>query len=135
MTFKTTLTAATMAAGLAIAPAAMAQSDMEDGAQAAPNGAMLAENDAKLDAFVMAALSVSDVRNDYMAQLQSAEDEEAQQSLIQEANTAIVQTVEQAPGITLDEYVAIGEAAGADEELAARINTMITEQQDAQSAE
>lgn len=122
MTFKTTLTAALLASGLALgsAPAVLAQEQ--------PDGAVLVQEDGKLDSFVMAAVAVDEVRTNYVAQLQTIEDEAEQQSLIQEANAAIVQAVEQAEGITLEEYVAIGEAAGADPEIAAQIDARLQEQ-------
>lgn len=122
MTLKTTLTAALLASGLALgsAPAVLAQEQ--------PDGAALVQEDAKLDSFVMAAVAVDEVRNTYVTQLQTIEDEAEQQSLIQEANAAIVQAVEEAEGITLEEYVAIGEAAGADPEIAAQIDARMREQ-------
>jgi hypothetical protein len=127
MTFKTTLTAALLASGLAVgtAPAAMAQ---DQPVQAQPDGALLVQNTDTLDSFVVAALAVDEVRSTYVAQLQTMEDEAAQQSLIEEANAAIVQAVENAEGITLEEYVAIGEAAGADPEIAAQLESRLREQ-------
>lgn len=121
MTLKTTLTAAVLASGLAFgtAPAALAQ--------AQPDGAVLVQEEGKLESFVVAALAVDDVRNAYVAQLQTLEDEAAQQSLIEEANVAIVQAVEEAEGITLEEYVAIGEAASVDPEIAAQLDAMMRE--------
>lgn len=121
MTFKTTFTAAVLASGLALgtAPAVMAQMQ--------PDGAALVQEDGKLESFVIAAFAVDEVRNTYVAQLQTLEDETAQQALIEEANVAIVQAIEDAEGITLEEYVAIGEAAGADPEIAAQLDTMMRE--------
>ena len=121
MTFKTTFTAAVLASGLALgtAPAVMAQMQQD--------GAALVQEDGKLESFVMAAFAVDEVRNTYVAQLQTLEDETAQQALIEEANVAIVQAIEDAEGITLEEYVAIGEAAAADPEIAAQLDTMMRE--------
>lgn len=121
MTLKTTLTAAVLASGLAFGtvPAVLAQ--------AQPDGAALVQEEGKLDSFVVAALAVDEVRNTYMAQLQTLEDEAAQQSLIQEANAAMVQAIEEAEGITLEEYVAIGEAASTDPEIAAQLDAMMRE--------
>lgn len=121
MTLKTTLTAAVLASGLALgtAPAAMAQSE--------PDGAALVQEEGKMDSFVTAALAVDEVRNTYVAQLQTIEDEAEQQALIEEANEAIVQAVEEADGINLEEYVAIGEAASTDPEIAAQIDALMRE--------
>jgi len=112
MTLKTTLTAFVLASGLALgaAPAVLAQSQ--------PDGAELVQEDGKLDSFVTAALAIDEVRNSYVAQLQTIEDEAAQQALIEEANVAIVQAVENAEGISLEEYVAIGEAASTNPDVA-----------------
>lgn len=121
MTLKTTLTVAVLASGLALgtAPAAMAQSE--------PDGAALVQEEGKMDSFVTAALAVDEVRNTYVAQLQTIEDEAEQQALIEEANEAIVQAVEEADGINLEEYVAIGEAASTDPEIAAQIDALMRE--------
>ncbi|MCL1627919.1 DUF4168 domain-containing protein [Roseibaca sp. V10] len=126
MTFKTTLTAAVLASGLALgtAPAVLAQTP--------PDGAVLVQEEGKLDSFVMAALAVDEVRNTYVAQLQTIEDETAQQALIEEANAAIVQAIENAEGIGLEEYVAIGEAASTDPEIAAQLESMMRERAPAQ---
>lgn len=127
MTFKTTLTAALLASGLAVgtAPAAMAQ---DQSVQAQPDGAILVQDTDKLDSFVVAALAVGQVRSTYVAQLQTMEDDAAQQSLVEEAQAASVQAVEDSEGITLEEYVAIAQAAGADPEIAAQINARMREQ-------
>lgn len=121
MTFKTTLTAAVLASGLVFgtSPAALAQ--------AQPDGIALVQEDGKLESFVMAAFAVDEVRNIYVAQLQTLEDETAQQALIKEADIAIVQAIEDAEGITLEEYVAIGEAAATNPEIAAKLDTMMQE--------
>lgn len=121
MSFKTSMSAALLATGLAFAtaPAALAQTQ--------PDGAELAADSAKLESFVMAALDVSALRNDYIAQLQALQDDAAQQSLIEEANAAILQVVEQTPGITVEEYVAIGEAATNDPELASALQSRMRE--------
>jgi len=126
MTFKTTLTAAVLASGLALgtAPAVLAQTQ--------PDGAALVQEEGKLDSFVVAALAVDEVRNTYVAQLQTIEDEAAQQALIEEANAAIVQAIEDAEGINLEEYVAIGEAASTDPEIAAQLDAMMQERAPAQ---
>lgn len=126
MTLKTTLAAAALASGLAFgtAPAALAQSQ--------PEGAALVQEEGKLESFVVAALAVDEVRNTYVAQLQTIEDEVEQQSLIEEANAAIVAAVEESEGITLEEYVAIGEAASTDPEIAAQLDAMMRERAPAQ---
>lgn len=81
--------------------------------------------EAQLEAFVAAALRVADVRDQYTAELAEIEDEEAQQALIAEGNAEMLAAVEDADGITVEEYITIGEAAAADPELGQRIAMMV----------
>jgi hypothetical protein len=46
---------------------------------------------------------------------------------IQEADAAILDVVDATPDISIDEYIAIGEAAAADPDLAARIDARFAE--------
>lgn len=123
MRLKTLLASTAMAAALAFgplaSPAALAQDQID--------GAALAAEDGKIDAFITAAIAVNDVRQAYIAQLEQAADEATQMELLQEADAAMLQTVEDAPGISLDEYIAIADAAAADPELAARIDARFAE--------
>lgn len=116
---STTLLAATMAITPVLAPQASAQTQME--------GAEIVAQEGKIDAFIVAALAVSETRQRYMAQLEAETDEAAQMQLVQEADEAILQAVEAAPDITIDEYIAIGEAAAADPDLAAQIDARFVE--------
>lgn len=80
---------------------------------------------ATLERFVTAAMEVSAVREEYTAQLQAAESEEDAQALVDDANTAMLAAVEEVDGMDVDTYVAIGEAAQQDEQLAARITEIV----------
>lgn len=110
---------ATLAATPFIATQTMAQAQMD--------GAEVVTDDSKIDAFIVAALAVAETRQGYLAQLETATDEAEQMEIVQAADAAILEVVENAPDITVDEYIAIGEAAAADPDLAARIDARFTE--------
>ena len=110
---------ATLAATPFIATQTMAQAQMD--------GAEVVTDDNKIDAFIVAALAVAETRQGYLAQLETATDEAEQMEIVQAADAAILEVVENAPDITVDEYIAIGEAAAADPDLAARIDARFTE--------
>ncbi|MGY6548391.1 MAG: DUF4168 domain-containing protein [Roseinatronobacter sp.] len=115
----TTATVAMLAAAPLVAGPALAQAQM--------NGAAIAADESKIDAFIETALAVSEARAGYMAQLEAATDQMEQMAIIEAADASILQIVEDAPNITLDEYIAIGEAAMEDPELAARIDARFNE--------
>ena len=121
------LSSTALAAALAAAPffatPAMAQMEMEQ-----PEMQMTVE-DSQIDAFIEAAVAVAETRETYLSQLEETTDEAEQMELVQAADAAILQTVEDSPNITVDEYIAIGEAATMDPELAARIEARFAEVQ------
>ena len=119
-----------LAAGLATAPflATQAAAQAEMAPQVDPQmGAEIAAEEGKIDAFITAALEVAETRESYIAQLEGVTDEAEQMELIQQADMAILEVVENSPGITVDEYIAIGEAAAADPDLAAQIDARFME--------
>ena len=81
----------------------------------------------KLDSFVDAALDVQGVTETFTPRAEAAETDAERQALAEEANTAIRGVIEETPGITVEEYVAIGQAAQQNPELAQRITTMAQE--------
>lgn len=117
------LTATALVATLAATPFVATQTM----AQAQMDGAEVVTDDSKIDAFIVAALAVAETRQGYLAQLETATDEAEQMEIVQAADAAILEVVENAPDITVDEYIAIGEAAAADPDLAARIDARFTE--------
>lgn len=126
MRFSKTLASATAVAALALAGGAA----LPVAAQSLDGGAEVETadySDAQLQAFAETALQVADVRDDYAQQLEMTEGEAEQQELIDEGNAAMLDVVENAQGITLDEYLEIGEAAAADPELGEQIAMMINE--------
>ncbi len=111
------LAATTTLVGLGAVTPALAQSTQSD----APEATQTEYSDDKLDAFVVALRDVDAVRQTYIPQIQAAEDEAEQRELIEEANVAITDTIDAAPDISVDEYVAIAELAAQDAALNQRI--------------
>ncbi|MDD7970320.1 DUF4168 domain-containing protein [Roseinatronobacter alkalisoli] len=118
----TTALAATMATAPLLAPMAVAQDQ-----QGQIDGAAIAADSDMVDAFIAAALAVNEVREGYMAQIEAEADQNAQMEILEAADAAMLEAVEETPGITLDEYIAIANAAAEDPELAARIDARFTE--------
>lgn len=77
--------------------------------------------DGKLDSFVIAALTVQDLIDQWTPRIDGAENEEQAQQLVEEANTELAAAIEATDGITLDEYVEIRNAAQDDPALSADI--------------
>ncbi len=123
MTLNRLLTTTALMAALAVTPFVAPQAE----AQVQSEGTEIVTDDAMIDAFIEAALAVAETRQGYLAQLEATTDEAEQMALVQEADAAILSVVEAAEGITVDEYIAIGDAAAADPELAARIEARFTE--------
>lgn len=125
MKLKQYLTSTILAAGMAMTPVLASQAVAQ--AQAPVEAPDIAMDDNMIDAFIVAALAVAETRESYIAQLEGVTDEEQQMAIIQEADAAILQVVEDTPDISVDEYIAIGEAASVDPELAAEIDARFTE--------
>jgi hypothetical protein len=86
-------------------------------------------SDDKLEAFVEAAIAVSQVEERYQAQLAAAESETEREEIIAAANTEIVETIDEAPDVTVDEYVEISQATQANTDLFERIQEIARELQ------
>jgi len=91
-------------------------------AQEAPTATI---DDAQLQAFVAALREVDAIEQRYGAELEGAQSDEARQDVIAEANDAMVQAIEETPGITVEEYIGVLQQAQADPELNARIMAML----------
>lgn len=96
----------------------------EDPAMQAPAEAT-AYTDEQLGAFVTAALEVSGIQQEAATSMMETEDQASQDELLQDANQQMVDAIENAPGITVPEYVEIAEAAETDPELRAQLEEMI----------
>lgn len=123
MTLKKTFAAAGIAAAL------MTGTALPLTAQTAGDAAVAVTED-DLNAFATAAIAVAEVRDAYLARIDTAADEAEQAALAEEGNMAMVAAVEETPGITLERYIEIGAAAEADEELGTRIVMLIQEMTD-----
>ncbi len=127
MAIKRLLATTILAAGLVATPYLAQQAQAQE-TGTAELGAELAQDVSKVDAFIVAALAVAETRQEYLAQLEATTDEQEQMAIVQEADAAILSTVEASPGITVDEYIAIVEAAAADPDLSAMIDARFTEE-------
>jgi len=83
--------------------------------------------EAQIDAFVEVALEVAAIRDDYASRLDATADADEQAALIAEGNAAMLEAVDAAPQITVEDYVAIGEAATADPDLGRHIVMLMEE--------
>ena len=117
MTFIRTLAASAAAGALVLAPVAPA---LAEEAETTPEMERDV-SDALLDSFITAALSVSEIAEDYQGRMQSADGDAARQELATEARTAMIAAVEETDGITVEEYLEISEAARVDEDLGQRL--------------
>lgn len=79
----------------------------------------------QLQSFVSAYLQVDEITRTYVPQMQEADSTEQQQQLQHQATQEMVMAVENAEGISVDEYNAIAQAAQADPELAMQLDEMI----------
>jgi hypothetical protein len=113
--------------GLAASPLAAGSAAAQDEVQ--PPATMEAPaasfDEQTLQSFVVAFLQVDEINRTYMPQMQEADTPEEQQQVQQQATEEMVLAVENAEGISVDEYNAIIETAQTDPELAQQINEMI----------
>lgn len=100
----------------------------------APAASAAQIDDGKLQSFAVAFLEVTKVTQSYQPQIEAAGTPEDQQRLQQEAGERMIQAVNDADDITVDEYNQIIQAAQADPELAQRINTHISQAAETQPA-
>lgn len=117
MTARTTLKATTTAIALAFAAAPMAMVTAQSAAAQSAESYSAEE----LDIFTNALLEVAEVRQKYTPLLQSAETEDQQAAIVEEANAEITQVIEETDGITLDRYTEISQAASENQGLNQRI--------------
>lgn len=117
MSFQKTLTASTTAIALALAAAPMTVLTAQS-VTAQEAGDYSAQ---ELDAFTNALLEVASVREKYTPLLQSAETEDQQAAIVEEANTEITEVIEATDGLTMDSYLEIAQAASEDQALNQRI--------------
>ena len=122
MTFRTTLTR-TLAPAMAAATLALA-APMAAPALAEQPGAVTI-GDERLEAFVAALRAVDQLEQQYTETLGEAETDAEREAVIEEANQAMAEAIEETPGMTLDDYVTILQEAQTDPDLTARIMAML----------
>jgi len=124
------LAAACLSAGVAIAPAALAQAPAQPSQPSAPAAgqpsqpatpAPAAVSEEKLQSFAVALAEVEKIKQEYSQRLQSAGSQEEQQQIQNEAGQKMLQAVE-AKGISVDEYNQIVQSAQSDPAVAERLN-------------
>ena len=125
MTFKNLFAATALGTTLMLGGAVLAPATLS--AQTAQPGVETEVSEDELSAFVNATLAMSEVREIYIERIQAAEDEAQQQELVEEGNTAMLTALEDEPGMTMERYFEINEAAQADEELNERIVMLLQE--------
>ena len=125
MTFRNILAATALGTTLIIGGAALAPSAVT--AQTAQNGAATEVGQDELAAFASATLAMSEVRESYIQRIEAAESETEQQELVEEGNSAMMSALEDEPGMTMERYFEINEAAQADAELNERIVMLLQE--------
>lgn len=118
---KAFLTAAVLAAGFAVAPAAMAQTAATSQAPvpAQPAAPAVQPTDAQLQRFIQASQKVAVVIEEYRPKVQAAPDEQAREQVVQEADEKMVEVV-RADGLTVDEFNGIGAAVDQDPQIRQR---------------
>jgi len=117
------------AAGMA-APAAAQESQGGSGQSAGQQF-----SDAKLQAFAVAAVEVSDLLREWRPKIQAARQDGNQDELNrlrEEANAQLLDAIKGADGITVDEYKNISATAREDKELYQRLNDMVKQVRDQQ---
>jgi Domain of unknown function (DUF4168) len=98
----------------------------------AATGALRAQeqyDEAKLESFVTAALTVNQLVQQWTPRIQGAASETEAAELRDQANGELVAAIEQTGGISVDEYREISQAAQADPQLMARISGIFDERQ------
>ena len=128
MTFKNILAATALGTTLMIGGAVLAPTALT--AQTAQPGAIEEVSEDELSAFARATLAMSEVREVYIQRIEAAENEVEQQEVVEEGNTAMMDALEDEPGMTLERYFEINEAAQTDAELNERIVMLLQEMTD-----
>ncbi|PIV76041.1 MAG: hypothetical protein COW55_03260 [Rhodobacteraceae bacterium CG17_big_fil_post_rev_8_21_14_2_50_65_11] len=118
MSYRKILAGTALAAALGLGMPALAQTTD-------PMPEAVIVDSAQLDAFVLAYVEVTDLREHYIAQLQDAQSQEDQQAIMQEANAEITGAVDAVEGMDVATYETILAMAQDDPQLVNRINSRI----------
>jgi len=131
MQFARMTLAAVAALGMAFGAASLTGTSVTSSAvaqQAPAPGQAPAADEETLRSFAMATLEIQEISQTYQPQLEAAESEQEQQEIAQTANEEMVRAVEAIPGIDVDQYNAIAEAAQNNPEMMQQINTLLAEE-------
>jgi hypothetical protein len=83
--------------------------------------------DALLTSFVTAVLEINTIAETYRPRIEAAEDPSTRAMLEEEAQTAMVDAIEQNEGITVEEYLQISQAARTDQGVNAQVMQRLQE--------
>ena len=83
----------------------------------------------KLESFVLAALEVNRLVEEWTPRIQGAQNETEAAGMREQANGELVEAISQSNGITIDEYREISQAAQSDPDLMARISAIFEDLQ------
>ncbi|GAA4224371.1 DUF4168 domain-containing protein [Sagittula sp. NFXS13] len=139
MTFRKTLVGSATIAALLAAPLAPAFAQTAEGTtngkpeikQEMQQTETQNFTDAQLQGFVDAAMAISEIRQDYLPQLQQASDEDAATELQMQAMEEMQTAVEDTENMNLDLYNQIGAAMQADPEVGERVAALVKEAEEA----
>jgi len=82
-------------------------------------------SESEREAFIVAYKDVVAIEQDYIQQIQTAEDETTQQAILDEARAEMTQAVEAAPDISVDRYIEILRLAQSDPDLQADLTSRL----------
>jgi hypothetical protein len=82
-------------------------------------------SESEREAFIVAYKDVVAIEQDYIQQIQTAEDEATQQAILDEARAEMTQAVEAAPDISVDRYIEILRLAQSDPDLQADLTSRL----------
>lgn len=83
-------------------------------------------SETKLEALALAANELTTIRQAAAERIEAIDDPARQQEIMAEANAMMVEAVEKAPGITVDEYNEIVVAANQDPDFAERLGALLS---------
>lgn len=118
--------AATLALGTALAAPVALTAQTAQPVEPGPE-AEVEVGDSELAAFARAALAVSELREAYVERLSAIESEAEQEEVIEEGNMAMLEVIEEEPGMSVERFFEINAAAQADPQLNDRIVMLLQE--------
>ena len=127
MSFARNILSPVLALGLLTSPAAIVPALAQTQSETMPAPEAAPVDEGKLRSFAVAYLQVRQVALAYQPQIEQAADQNEQHRLRQEATSGMVEAIESADGITVDEYNSIFATAQSDPALAQKINDFVSE--------